>query len=130
MKRVYIALLFLLCASTAFAQSPATVTFVKKTKEVYVFHYKNSTVTTTCSFHREFYDDEKKRTDNYCPLNLLPGMSVLDFTSPLAPACPAENYAIVDTESVIVLRGTCSKDGGWKETEETFFDVVSMEPQG
>lgn len=149
MKRIAIALLFLLVTSTLFA---APVTFVGKAKDIYTFHYKGDTIKATCYFTSNGDDNDRTKDVPSClKFELLPGASVLDLDStPLDTELPVvtnaksatmrRTVAHVSAQTLsftheqckwgtVVTPATFPDDYYWTCTElnTVFFDVQSIE---
>lgn len=125
-------------------QSGAKLTFVEKTKtDTYVFRYKGNTIKATCDFRDiSGTDGEFHKNQGHCPLDLLPGTSVVDRDSfgpwgACKPWSSDRTYAIVNTETVVVSREGCRRigermptaeeeDWEWESRDDTYFQVISM----
>ena len=144
MKRFAIALLFL-CGCHAFSQ----VTFISKSKDIYIFKSKGITMQATCSFtDRPMSDGTPHDIDNYCPLNIVPSEAVGTQTCEQLPAPnptwlhhKRNTYADFNTETLWISVEDCAwenqnteakskdeEDWGWtgKERETIYFKVRGM----
>ena len=137
--------LLLLCVGTTWGQ----VTFVGKSKDVYIFKSKGITVQAICAFtDRPTSDGVSHDVNDYCPLNVMPGNSIgaesceeLPAPNPKWMHHRRNTYAAFNTETLWVSVEDCiwenqnteakSKEDeywGWtgKEHETIYFNVRSM----
>jgi len=141
MKKL-LAIILIGLAPAILAQSQSKVTFVQRSGTTYVFEFKGNTIRTTCDWTSYVGPDgvtEKKKSRGFCPLGLLPGGTLTDFSTveegDCAPNSGRRTWARVDSEAVLVGTERCTEgtNGNWIWQEfgpQIWFDVNNVKQTG